>query len=296
MKVIRKFGYIICLLLLVSMFCIQLALPALTLAADEQTKQEIILSTKYPELKGNATSNFEFSVDVLYAGGTEPKNFNLAIKGPDEYFYNIQQSYGSTADIASVKLDPSTTYAESLKIKATPNILNIPEPGDYILTFEVTSGDIRGTLDLKIIVTARYAIDTYTPDGLLSGQINPGKDNFFKINIENTGSSDLENINLTTYVRGAPSGWDITFEPERINSLAPKNTREVKLNIKPSSKTISGDYEVVITAKPENASTSDELTLRVTVLTRTIWGWVGVAIVVLVVAGLIAMFIFLGRR
>ena len=40
----------------------------------------------------------------------------------------------------------------------------------------------------------------------------------------------------------------------------------------------------------------DKLTLRVTVLTPTIWGWVGVIIVVLVVIGLIAMFWRLGRR
>ena len=36
--------------------------------------------------------------------------------------------------------------------------------------------------------------------------------------------------------------------------------------------------------------------IRVTVLTPTIWGWVGVIIVVLVVIGLMVMFWRLGRR
>jgi uncharacterized membrane protein len=36
--------------------------------------------------------------------------------------------------------------------------------------------------------------------------------------------------------------------------------------------------------------------LRVTVLTPTVWGWIGLIIVVLVIAGLGVLFMKLGRR
>ncbi|HJX03851.1 MAG TPA: NEW3 domain-containing protein [Dehalococcoidia bacterium] len=292
MKAINKTAVLVCLLLLCT-FVAQIALPALALAADEEM---VALSTKYPELKGTAVGDYSFDIEIKYSGGTQPRFFNLSATGPDNFFYSIQQSYGGTADIASVKIDPVSGYGETVKLKVTPNIFALPDPGEYTITFKVASDDVKSELNVKVVITSRFSIDLSTPDGVLSGQITESKDNFFKVNVKNNGSSVMENINLTSRIRGAPSGWDVTFDPEKIDTLAANNTREVKVNIKPTAKTISGDYEVVITAKPENASTSDELTLRVTVLTRTIWGWVGVAIVVLVVAGLIAMFIFMGRR
>lgn len=294
MKINKMFVSIACILVLLSLF-VQVTMPFTALAQDE-TKEEVKISTKYPELKGNASNDFSFDLDVKYVGGKEPKIFNLSVKGPDQYFYSIQQSYGGTSDIASVKLDPTLTYGESIKLRMTPNFLNPPDPGEYPVIFEASSGNIRGTINLKVIVTARYAIELSTPDGVLSGQVTPAKDNTFKINIKNTGSSPLENVNLSYRIKGSPSGWDVKFDPEKVDAIAPKNTKEVKIIIKPGAKTISGDYEIVITAKPENNATSSDLTLRVTVLTQTIWGWIGVAIVVIVIAGLIAMFIFLGRR
>jgi uncharacterized membrane protein len=292
MKATNKTAFFLCLLLL-CMFAAQIALPGLALAADTEM---VTLSTKYPELKGNASNDYSFDIEIKYSGGQEPRLFNLSASGPDNFYYSIQQSYGGTADIASVKIDPVSSYGETVKLKVTPNIFALPDPGEYTITFKVASDDVKSELNLKVVITSRFSIALSTPDGILSGQITESKDNFFKVNVKNTGSTVMENINLTSRIRGAPSGWDVTFDPDKIDTLAANNTKEVKVNIKPTAKTISGDYEVVITAKPENASTSDELTLRVTVLTRTIWGWVGVAIVVLVVAGLIAMFIFMGRR
>jgi uncharacterized membrane protein len=45
-----------------------------------------------------------------------------------------------------------------------------------------------------------------------------------------------------------------------------------------------------------NGTMSQTLALRVTVSTPTIWGWVGIIIVVLVIAGLAVLFVKLGRR
>lgn len=290
MKTSKNNAFFACLLLLCILVA-QVALPAMAMA-----QEEITLTTKYPELRGTATNEYSFDIDIGYSGGTEARFFSLSASGPDSFFYSIQQSYGGTADIASVKLDPSNTYPETVKLKVTPNIFNLPDPGEYTVTFKAGTEAIQNELNVKVIITSRYSIELTTPDGILSGQATASKDNFFKLNVRNNGSTPLENINLTSRIRGGPSGWEIKFDPEKIDSLAPNNTREVQINIRPTAKTISGDYEVVITAKPEQATTQDELTLRVTVLTRTIWGWVGVGIVVLVVAGLIAMFIFLGRR
>ena len=97
-------------------------------------------------------------------------------------------------------------------------------------------------------------------------------------------------------VKGKPSGWSVTFSPEEIDSLPVGSTREVEVNIKPARKTIAGDYMVTLSAEPEDERAFGSVDIRVTVLTPTIWGWVGVGIVVLVIAGLAVMFWRLGRR
>jgi uncharacterized membrane protein len=53
---------------------------------------------------------------------------------------------------------------------------------------------------------------------------------------------------------------------------------------------------VAIAVEPESGYAFGNIDVRVTVLTPTIWGWVGIGIVVLVIAGLAVMFMRLGRR
>jgi uncharacterized membrane protein len=43
-------------------------------------------------------------------------------------------------------------------------------------------------------------------------------------------------------------------------------------------------------------ASADKMVMRVTVETPTIWGWVGVIIIIIVVAGLIGIFMRFGRR
>jgi len=64
--------------------------------------------------------------------------------------------------------------------------------------------------------------------------------------------------------------------------------------IPPPTKTIAGDYNISLRAIGERAS--DNIELRVTVLTPTIWGGAGIGIAVAVIAGLAVLFKRLGRR
>jgi uncharacterized membrane protein len=64
--------------------------------------------------------------------------------------------------------------------------------------------------------------------------------------------------------------------------------------ITPDRDTIAGDYEIKVMAlHPE---VFKDMSLRITVATPSIWGWISVLIIILVIAGLAAIFIRLGRR
>ena len=84
------------------------------------------------------------------------------------------------------------------------------------------------------------------------------------------------------------------FKPERLETLAPGELKQVEVSITPAEQALVGDYSVGITSDAGRISKAVEL--RVTAMASSGWGWIGIGIIVLVVAGLVVLFIRLGRR
>ncbi len=257
--------------------------------------EKITLTCKYPAISSYAGSSFSYAIDLQYTGGKEPRVFNLQVKVPDGFISSITPSYGSSSQITEMRLDPSMTYPDSITVTATPYAWQAAQPGEYPITVAASSGDLKANIDLKAIVTARYDLTVKTSTGLLNTNATSSKDNYLTISVSNTGTADLEKIEFSSKT-SSPSGWSITFDPKEIDLLPAGGTHDVQVDIKPAGKTISGDYMVTISAQPQAKNAFGSFDLRVTVLTPTIWGWVGIAIVALVVAGLLYMFMRLGRR
>jgi len=263
---------------------------AVVIAQEEPPLEEKLeLNTMYPVLRGESGEIFEFEVEVKYQG-SERRRFELATTVPPEWRAAIMAGYDGK-EITAIELEPGKAYPDKVKVIFGPLFWKQPEPGDYVVTLKAGSGDIKGAIDLKAVVTARYGLDVSTGTGRLNTEVDAGKDNHFSILLENTGSAALENV---TFSSSKPEGWSITFNPQKVESLEPGLTQEVDIVIKPPDKTIAGDY--AITLWTESKEASKKLELRITVLTPTIWGWVGVLIVLAVIAGLAVIFRQLGRR
>ena len=258
--------------------------------------EEITLACQYPVLSSYAGTYFSYKIDLLYTGGTEPRVFDLQAKVPDGFIYSITPGYGEGSEIAAIRLDPQKAYADTINVTVRPYAWLVPEPGEYSIIVEVSSDELNASIELKAIVTAKYDLEIEPYGGLLNTNATAGKDNYFTVSIINTGSADLEKINFSSRITGGPPGWSITFDPETLDSLPAGDTREIQVDIKPAEKTIAGDYMLNISAEPESKYAFGSVNIRVTVLTPTIWGWVGIGIVVLVIAGLAFMFMRLGRR
>jgi uncharacterized membrane protein len=272
-------------------------LPSPPLGQKSPGTEEVTLSCQYPVLTSpSGTSYFTYNIDLQYKGGKEPRLFDLVVKVPSGFSYTMTSSYGEGTEIAAIRLDPQKTYPDPIKVTVRSYMWIVPEPGEYPITVEAASGEIKGSIELKAIVTAKYEIEVEPSTGRLNTTATAGKDNYFTILVTNTGSADLQKVELSSAITGKPSGWDITFDPEDIDVLPVGANREVQVNIKPAQKTIAGDYMVAISASPESGYAFDAIDVRVTVLTPTIWGWVGIGIVILVIAGLVVMFMRLGRR
>jgi uncharacterized membrane protein len=268
-------------LILVSLLLI---FPQAVLAQEET----IELTTAYTKLEGTAGASFAFDVTLDYQG-TEARLFNLSATGPKDWAVYITPSYPQDQMIGDIRLEPGQTSGNRINVVAVSP--SWAEPGEYQLTVEASSGEIKGTLSLTPVVTARYGMSLTTPDGLLSTKATAGKDSHLTLLVVNTGSAAIENIIFTS---NKPTAWTVDFTPQKIDSLSAGGSQAVDVSIMPGAKAIAGDYQVNITAKGDQKTA--DVSFRVTVETPTVWGWIGVAIIVLVIAGLAFVFIRFSRR
>ncbi len=298
-----------CIIMITVVACIGFAAPvaAMRLASgvgnivstgqyDAQPGEKLELTCQYPVLSSYAGLNYGYTISIGYYGGTGSKVFDLKATVPDGFNYSITPGYGEGGQIAAIRLDGTKTYPDTIKLTVTPFAWKSPAPGNYPIKLMASSGDLQSSIDLTAIVTANYEMKMSTPDGRLNTEATAGQDNNFTIELVNTGSGDLEKLEVSCLAKDRPSGWTVTCTPSKIDSLKTGETKEIQVDVKPSDKTISGDYLITVQAEPEAKYAFTNLQIRVTVLTPTIWGWVGVGIVVLVVAALAVIFIRFGRR
>ncbi len=301
------------ILMLVFVMSVIAMFPGMLLAEEEDEaveEEEVIVpdpepealefDVVYPEIQAELGSAYEFNFTVTYDMGNEPfgleediseKIFDIIVTYPDTWFAAATPQYQKETEITAVKLKNAT--AESLRVVAVPLVKL--EPGEYPISVTLKSSieddPLEGTAEFTAIITSTYGMDLKTKTGRLSTDVTSGQDNHYKLIITNNGSANIEDIKITS---NEPSGWKIVFDTEEIEVLEAGEEIEIDANIKPADKTIAGDYMVKFKINSENAE--DDVELRITVETPTIWGIVGIALIVIVIVGIAIIFTRLGRR
>jgi len=305
MKKSRIVGYLLCFVLLFAMLT-SLAGEQAVLATQEGVigsislppaqeeppiEEKLELNCLYPVQSDIAGESFEFEVAFKWTS-SEFRTFDLNATGPPKW--TISLTGGRTGkEIPAIGLEPEKTYPDTVIVEFAPLAGEMPEPGEYVVTLTASSEDITETIELKAVVTALYRYAFYTATGRLSTKMTAGKEHRFSVLIANTGTEVIEKIELLS---SKPAKWSIEFEPtDEVNNLEPGMAQELYAVIKPPRETIAGDYMVTMQARSPGLSPR-KFDLRVTVLTPTVLGWVGIIIVVVVIAGLGFLFRRLGRR
>jgi uncharacterized repeat protein (TIGR01451 family) len=290
MKIARIISILTVLTVLFSVFVI----PGAVLAQDEPPVPAdiIALTTEFPEIEAIATGTFQFAVALRYKG-LKDRIFDLNATVPQGWDVYITPQYDSSKRIPSITMEASFTGV-SKTVQLTTSVASwpLPDPGEYKILLEVVSDDVKATIELTAKVTGKYSLAAAPVKTLYNTKAKAGSDNTYSILINNTGTDAIDNI---TFSSDKPEGWEITFKPEKIEQLEMLGARTVDVNIKPPPKTVSGDYMIDLWASGKQAN-ADKMSVRVTVETPTIWGWVGVIIIILVVAGLVIIFMRFGRR
>jgi len=259
----------------------------LAVTVQERTPgiDDIQITTSYPVLRGQTDARFEFSLEVLNKIETD-RTFNLTGIGPEKWEINFKPAY-EAKQISSLRIKGG--QSQNVAVEVSPP--REAQAGEYPILVRISSGEKKAEVKLMVILTGIYKIDAGTPTGILSLEAVSGKTANFSLFVKNTGSAVNRNITFSSF---KPENWEVTFKPEKIDALEPGALKQVEVTVKPASQALVGDYSVGCMVNGEKSDKTVEM--RVTVRASTAWGWIGVGVIILVVAGLSALFIFLGRR
>ena len=263
-------------------------------------EEKIELNSKYPIRPGPVDISFTFDVELLYSGGEEQRTFELSAEGPDGWLVSILQSAYEATEISAIRLDPTKPYPETIAVSASAPYWLFPEPGDYTITLKAAAGEIEDSIDLTARVTARYDFLVGTETGRLDIKSTAGKESHLTVIITNLGTAPLNQITFRSVKPRVVAGeaWSVNFDPDKIENLNPWDEREVEVVIKPPPKTIAGDYMTTLefNSDPRTSIEPPKLEIRVQVMGETSTIWIGIGIVVAVIAALYFVFRRFGRR
>jgi uncharacterized membrane protein len=259
----------------------------LTVTVQERaaSADDIQITTSYPVLRGQTDATFEFSLDVQNKSEAD-RTFNLFAVGPEKWEINFKPAY-ETKQISSFRIKGAQSQSVAVQISPPKEATS----GEYPITVTVSSGEKKAQVKLTVALTGIYKLDAGTPTGILSLEAMPGKPAIVSLFVKNTGSALNRNVSFSSF---KPENWEVTFKPEKLESLEPNAIKQIEVTIKPAQQALVGDYSVGLMVDGEKSSKTVEL--RVTVKASTAWGWIGILIIVFVIAGLSALFIWLGRR
>lgn len=257
----------------------------LVLSIQEVQYGQGSFEAEYPEQEGASGTAFSFSTTLVNNSAAD-QSYSLSAQAPAGWQVSFQPS-GESTQVASIEV--AAASSEGLTVSVTPpeNV----EAGDYTIPISATSASDTLETELTVTITGTYALELSTPSGLLSFDAHANRESDVTLSITNNSNVDLQNITLTS---SAPTDWTVTFDESSIEVLEAGATQEITAHVTPGDSAMTGDYVTTITASC--SETSDTAEFRVSVKTDTIWGIVAIVIILVLVAGVGAVFKKYGRR
>ena len=244
----------------------------------------VTMTSAFPQLTGAPSSTFSYSV-TLTNTGTQKETYTLQGQGPDGWTVSVHPS--SNVQALTDTIDGGGS--DSLSVSAQPPA-SVPA-GAYPIQVTASAGSQSASTTLEADVTGSPGLTLSTPNQVLNATVTAGSTGPVSLVVTNTGTTVLTNITVTA---SAPTGWTNTFAPTSIASLQPNTSATVTATVKPSSDALAGDYVVTYTAT--SGSATSNVDIRTTVQTSAVWGFIGLALIAIVIIGLGWVFRRFGRR
>jgi len=258
----------------------------ITVTIGQELPAKLKLTTNFPALRGTATTSFKFKVTVANDSGRDA-TINFSADAPKNFQVTFTEAYG-TQQLTSIPIEAG----KSKDIEAAVALPRDTPAGEYKLVLHAKSEAASADLDLAITIIGQARLALAGEGGRLSGEAYAGQDSQLTLVAKNDGSEAARDVEFSAT---APEGWKTSFDPKELPELGAGKSQTIKVSLTPAARAIAGDYQTTIRASSA-AGQSESANFRITVLTSTVWGAVGIGVIaaaLLVVVFAVARF---GRR
>jgi len=255
----------------------------ITVNVSTAGSSESELTCDQKNMEGTSESSFSFKAELKNQTAS-PQLYALMANAPRGWSVAIKPNYKQAT---STEVEANGTKDITYDIKAPATV----KAGTYKIPVKAVAGSTSAELELEVVITGTYDMSLNTPSGLVSARMTAGSEKKVELMVLNTGSAELENIELNA---AKPKNWDVTFDPKKIERLAPGKTETIYATITADKKAIPGDYVTRIDAKTPEVNQS--VSFRISVKTPMLMGWLGILIIIVAVGSVLYLFKKYGRR
>jgi uncharacterized membrane protein len=243
----------------------------LTIVVQEQLPPSLRFDVDLPSVRGAPDSTFRFNTTLRNEGDSDV-SVNLLSEAPAGWV--VAFSSGGQ-DVTSLPVTANGSESIAVEVEAPEGV----ELGSFPIYVRAEGDDLSAETTLTAEVVGQPEVALTTPDGRLSGQASINSSTSYTLLVRNTGSAPARRITMSAT---PPSGWQVEFQPATIDELASGADMEVTASLRPAEQAVAGDYVVSFSARPEEGS-SASADFRVTVVTSTLWGIIGIALIAVAV-------------
>jgi uncharacterized membrane protein len=257
----------------------------ITLDVEAEVDNGIQLTADFPRLKGDPASDFTYTLTITNNTPSE-QTFTFAATAPKGWTATASPSAQARAE--TVTIDAGSTG--TVTVTATPP--TTAQQGEYPIDVAVSSANGgSGHIKLTAEVTGSGEMTLATADQRLDVSGRSNSEERIPMIVSNTGTADLQDVKLAGT---APTGWDVSFQPETLASVKPNETAQVTAIVKPASGAVAGDY--ALTVRSSAGSQSSNVDLRYQLHGSRTLGIVAIAVIVAAFLALAGVFVRFGRR
>jgi uncharacterized membrane protein len=262
-----------------------LKLP-IVLTIGKELPAKLKLTTNFPALRGTATTSFKYKVNVTNDSGRD-STINFSADAPKNFQVTFTEAYG-TQQLTSIPIEAG----KSKDIEASVSLPRDTPAGDYKLVMHARSDAASADLDTSITVVGQPRLSLAGEGGRLSGEAYAGRDSQLTLVAKNDGSEAARDVEFSAT---APEGWKTNFDPKELPELDAGKSQQIKVTLTPSSRAIAGDYQTTMRASSAGGQ-SESANFRITVLTSSLWGAVGVGVIAAALLAVVFAVARYGRR
>lgn len=257
---------------------------ALQIRVSAQAGGEVTLTPDFPGLRVPTGETASFSVELRNDTPSDLE-FELSSSGPAGW--EVTAEPATEPQATTMQVEAGSTAQITVDATAPAGV----ESGQYPVSVQASSPDTEVQADMIVEIVGSFSLELGTPDQRLSTEVSSDGSTDIILVVTNSGTAPISNVELSAT---APSNWDVTFAEQVVPQLAAGESASVTATVTPSDQAIAGDY--VITFRADSAEANSTVDIRTTVNPSAIWGFVGVALIVLVLVGLAWVFRRFGRR